>query len=628
MNKELLENLNLAFGSYKAEWLKNQIFELFAEPSYFPALQDIRPCILEGGRGTGKTTALRGLSYQGQYAIHNQNIGEFNKGKFIGIYHRVNTNHVRAFTGGTLSEERWSKVFSHYFNLLICKEVLSFLKWHKEICPDDEVLSPHACRVIVKTISKEVECTNFDDLIEHFDIEMYKFQYQINNIIDEELFVLSMPGDPIRLITEFAVCLRQFKNKMFFILLDEYENYEDYQQKIINSLIKHSPEHYTFKIGVRELGWRVKHTLNNSELLSDPADYVLVNIEQKLTERDSIFSEFAKKVCQQRIKKIITNEDKIFDFDIEISLQGLTPEEEAEILEVENTSYYKHINELNKHYLGKIKKLPKLYQFFIAYWAVVHKNSLSNTIDDYLHNQDSWDTRYDNYKYEMLFKIRKGRGKAGIQKYYCGWNTFTKLSNGNLRYLMELVYRTYEKHIHTDENLNTNVSPKNQTLAAQETGLKNLMELEGLWKKGAKLTKLLLGMGRVFQLLANSEGKSAPEQNQFFIENLSSFPNEELEELIRAAVMHLALIRTPGNKMVDKSSTRDYIYMIHPIFSAYFQFSYRKKRKINVKAEDIFSLIENQKNGISAILKKSNLQFDLDNNLPQQMSLFEDYYEK
>jgi hypothetical protein len=49
--KESLKKLNESFGSYKAEWLRNQIFELFAEPSYFPALQDNRPCVLEGGRG-------------------------------------------------------------------------------------------------------------------------------------------------------------------------------------------------------------------------------------------------------------------------------------------------------------------------------------------------------------------------------------------------------------------------------------------------------------------------------------------------------------------------------------------------------------------------------------------------
>ncbi|MDD4759140.1 MAG: hypothetical protein PHO68_09450, partial [Lascolabacillus sp.] len=118
-NQEILKNLNELFGSYRAEWLRGKIFDFFAEPSYFIALQDNRPCVLQGGRGTGKTTVLRGLSYQGQYALLNRSITEFDKKDFIGIYYRVNTNHVRAFIGGGLDEREWQRIFGHHFNLVI-----------------------------------------------------------------------------------------------------------------------------------------------------------------------------------------------------------------------------------------------------------------------------------------------------------------------------------------------------------------------------------------------------------------------------------------------------------------------------------------------------------------------------
>ena len=66
---EKLARLDELFGSYKAEWLNEKIFHFFAAPSYFTSLKDKRPCVLMGGRGTGKTTVLRGLSYKGQYAL-------------------------------------------------------------------------------------------------------------------------------------------------------------------------------------------------------------------------------------------------------------------------------------------------------------------------------------------------------------------------------------------------------------------------------------------------------------------------------------------------------------------------------------------------------------------------------
>jgi Cdc6-like AAA superfamily ATPase len=622
---ETLKKLNESFGSYKAEWLKSQIFELFAEPSYFPALQDNRPCVLEGGRGTGKTTVLRGLSYQGQFAIHKNNIEEFDKANFIGIYHRVNTNHVRAFTGGNLADQDWERVFGHYFNLLICRDILIFIKWHHKLNATDEDMPSHVCKLIANSINIPIECSNLDSLLEQFDTSMYSFQSEINNIIDGQLPKLSLTGDPIRIITEHALNLAQFKDKIFFILLDEYENYEDYQQKILNSLIKHTTENYTFKIGVRELGWRIKHTLNVNEMLYDPADYVLVNIESKLTETESSFSDFAKKVCQQRIRKILASDDVTAIIDIDEALRGLTIEDEAEILEVKKTPHYRNYESVSYSTKRKIKSLPALYHFFISYWASVHKITVETAISDYLLHQEKWDTRYENYKYEMLFKIRKGRGKSGIQKYYSGWMTYTKLAYGNIRYLMELVYKAYEKHLETDEQLSIPISPRNQTFAAQETGLKNLMELEGLWKNGAQLTKLLLGLGRVFQVMASNDGKSAPEKNQFSVEKTGD-TGLEYEELMRAAVMHLALVRTPGNKMGETYSTRDYLYMIHPLYSAYFQYSHRRKRKINLKPEDILGVINNQKEAIKDILMRTDIKMDELSVLPQQMDLFINYY--
>lgn len=624
-NKDIIKNLNESFGSYRAEWLKSKIFDLFAEPYYFPAMQDGRPCVLEGGRGTGKTTALRGLSYQGQYSIHSKNIELFDNSNFMGVYHRVNTNHVRAFVGGNLREKEWERVFSHYFNLLICREILIFIKWHKELQPKDEVLSAHSCRLIANSINNNNSSDSLESLLEIFDVEMYSFQSQINNIIDGDLPRLSMAGDPINVVTEYATSLSQFRDKTFFILLDEYENYEDYQQKIINTLLKHSSENYTFKIGVRELGWRIKHTLNPSELLHDPADYVLVNIEQKLTANDSTFSDFARNVCQQRISKLITEGNQLIIFNIDEALKGMSIEEEAELLEVGKTQQIKQYQFLSKEYQNKVKHLSPLYKFFIAYWAQQHKMSLTKEIDDFYNRTIKWNERYENYKYEMLFKIRTGRGNSGVQKYYSGWLTYTKLANGNIRYLMELVYRAYEKHLSSDNSLDKPISARNQTLAAQETGLKNLMELEGLWKNGAQITKLLLGMGRIFQVLASGDGKTAPEKNQFSIEK-SGETSSEFEELMRAAVMHLALIRIPGNKMSDDYNTRDYIYMIHPLYSAYFQYSHRKKRYITIRPEDILGIITRPKIVIPQLLLKSNISSDSIGSLPQQMNIFDPYY--
>ena len=82
-------------GLYKAEWLNGRLFDFFNEPEYFKELKTGRPCVLIGGRGTGKTTVLRGLSYHGQFALGEEDIKEW---PFYGLYFRVNlhtTKHNR-----------------------------------------------------------------------------------------------------------------------------------------------------------------------------------------------------------------------------------------------------------------------------------------------------------------------------------------------------------------------------------------------------------------------------------------------------------------------------------------------------------------------------------------------------
>lgn len=140
-------------------------------------------------------------------------------------------------------------------------------------------------------------------------------------------------------------------------------------------------------------------------------------------------------------------------------------------------------------------------------------------------------------------------------------------------------------------------SAKIQTEVAQRVGSMSLAELEGLSVDGARLTKLLLALGRVFQVMAAEAQGHAPEMNQFQVV-ADEGPVQEgsiaaaVERLLNAAVMHLALIRSAGNKPGNVGDTKDYDYMIHPIYSPFFVFSYRRKRKMTLRPETVLGLIQ------------------------------------
>jgi hypothetical protein len=66
--------------------------------------------------------------------------------------------------------------------------------------------------------------------------------------------------------------------------------------------------------------------------------------------------------------------------------------------------------------------------------------------------------------------------------------------------------------------------------------------------------------------------------------------------------------------------------MLHPIFSALFAFSYRRKRKMVLSSTDILGLVNMPSSTIRDILKRNNRAIpEPDEELPEQMNLFDRY---
>jgi hypothetical protein len=621
--------LSALFGGYKAEWLRGRLFELYSEPAYFPELTQPRPCVLVGGRGTGKTTALRSLSYEGQYALSSKRAESINDWRYYGLYYRVNTSRVTAFTGSEVEPTVWIRLFSHYMNIALCELGLRFLGWYALHFPDAPMLSADACTSVAASLNlTAVESTR--DLASAVSSARIAFEAFINNVADAKSPPLSALGAPVDALFEEIGRLPQFSGKLFYFLIDEYENFLDDQQKVVNTLLKHAGGNYTFKIGVRELGWRQRNALGDLERLVSPADYVHINIADKL--EGEAFRTFARNVCNQRLAALSQEHGDVIS-DVRIAFPGLAPEEEAELLGVGDriTATREALTQqLDASLADTIRAIPPLQLYVLQTWAESHHETI---LDAYLKaaaNPTEWQTRYENYKYAFLFSLK--RGKRGIRKYYAGWDTYLLLAANNIRYLLELVEQSLHRHVRDGGSLASPVSPKDQTLSAQAVGKKNLSELEGLDVSGAKLTKLLLGLGRVFQVMAEDPAGRTPEVNQFTIlprtGDVSPLDNSSddalADALLRAGVMHLALLRAPGSKLTDVAETREYDYMPHPIFSAYFGFSHRRKRKMQLTPQELIGLVNEPKSTIREVLARSGRT--VEDEVPEQLLLFEAYY--
>lgn len=617
-----IDKLSTVLGLYKAEWLREQLFDLFTVPGYFDELKTNRPCVLIGGRGTGKTTVLQGLSYQGQFAFAKADKKVIDSWKFFGLYHRVNTSRVTAFRGPELTEERWRACFGHYLNLVFCTQLLEFACWYELQTGRDLSLAPNDLAAFRATLNLQ-STGRLADLAQEVRLQMLVFEASINSIVDAPPGFLSMQGAPVDTLAAALLGTRELAGKQFFFLIDEFENFEDYQQRILNTIIKHAQSAYTFKVGVRELGWRERSTLNGNEQLTSPADYARISIAETLT--DSRFKSFAEGVLSARYGTV---EGASVVADFPSLFPKLEDLDEAACLidKGQESRVRKAIEEASlPAQLEAAKALPIGVQYFLDYWASSHEGTttLSDEINGWLSGSSSSKDRFNNHFHASLFAIRNG--KRGIRKYYSGWDVYLALCEGNIRYLLELVHSALLLHDEEGGEPLSPISPEVQTRAAQAVGRKNLSELEGLSVDGARLTKLLLSLGRVFGVLAVSPAGHTPEANQFHLrEEQVSESDGKAIDLLKHSVMHLALVRYAGSKLLDERDTKAYDYMIHPIFAPFFVFSHRKKRKILLSTANLLSLVDKPREGIDAVLKLNHRESETD--LPDQMQLFGDFY--
>jgi hypothetical protein len=597
------------FGNYKAEWLGERIFDLFRAPAYFPDLERPRPCVLIGGRGTGKTTVLRTLSYEGRAALGGGN-ADIEDWPYYGFYYRVNTNRVTAFQGEDLPTEDWQRLFAHYLNLILSQQVARFLSWFAARSPSAPLLMERDYIEIGRSLNLPPS-SNLPLLRGNIDNALNSFEACLNNIRSIKRLPLSMQGAPLDLFFSKLKSSETFAGKSFFFLIDEYENFLDDQQVVVNTLLKHASSDYTFKIGVRELGWRRRYTLNSSEELNSPADYVRVDIADRLSGAD--FRSFAKDVCDARLQRMAGATASI-----EQLLPSISHEEEATLLGVAGRveQFRKTLQIDPDPQVGReVGEISDLELYLLGKRSEQQDSPLAAVVRERRSDRSRWNHFYENYKHAYLFTIADGA--AQIRKYYAGWNTFTSLSSSNIRYLLELVDTAFKEHLSSGGSLAEPLSPRTQTIASQAVGKKNLFELEG-YREGAQLVKLVLGLGRIFGVMASEPDGHAPEQNQFCLKDTAKV-TPDLARILTNAVMHSALVRTLSNKL-DKMDPRSYDYTIHPIFSAFFTFSYRRKRKITLSPHDLLGLVEDPGKATRTILQRSGR--GKKQPLPGQLRLF------
>jgi hypothetical protein len=616
------------FGDYKAEWLRDRVFDLFTEPAYFTALEGIRPCVLMGGRGTGKTTALLRMSYQASAHFAAREGLDFREWPYVGLYYRINSNRVAPFRGGELDSAQWERVFAHFMNLVTCELVVEFLRWYREEVDEDYSLSQVAVDKTVAAFGGEsTSADGIDGLAAFISSLVHTFEFAVNNVGERMPEDLSVSARPLDDLTRELTRDGPFAGKFFVFLLDELENLDRVQQKVVNTLVKHSGQHYTFKVGVKQGGFRTTDTLAPDQRLQHPADYALIDIADQLLDAGA-FADFAERVCNARLSAIGGSGRPRVD-DVTVLFKSLTSEEEAAKLglrPVADALRTELSSALPEHLRAKVSAFSDLELYVMAQLATEGSIDLSESFERACANAIRWRTQFTNYRQAFLYTIR--RGKTGVRKYYCGWDTVVQLAAGNVRLLMELVERCFVLAQQEDRQFGDPFDPEIQTRAFQAVGRQNLLELSGS-VDGARLARLLLGLGRVFGVLAEEPLGHTPEATQFKLPEKTGQTElvdegPEAEALLTSAVMELVVIRTYSTKATSQAEPRDYEYRVHPVYSPFFLFPSGRKRRITITQHELLALAVDTRRGVRQVIRR--LQRDGDSPLAEHLAVYKDFY--
>lgn len=618
----LQADLTKGVGQYRAEWLGSRIYDWFTTPAYWGSISGVQPLFIFGGRGTGKTHSLRALSFEGQLVIAGTDIAHWTT---IGSYWRPEPNVIGSFHGSRLEEQDWERLFAHFLNLHFLTQILEFIAWRSRVLEQDTDFDPIWIRRTCNSLGVEEVGTPSELNMVVLD-ELARFQNELNRLSSPVVQMnLSDLGQPIDYLLRALQVDSVIKQHVFTFCIDEYETFRDYQQRVINTLVKHvGDSFYTFKIGARPKGLRVAATLSEGEFLTEPADYRSIDVVESLKANN--FAEFAKRVCSARLPDTgvaaldLSGPDGLFpDLSIEeeARLQGV----DARVKELRRVLALT----LTETELEKFDQMTALSAYLVGYWAESQGESPDEVFREALRDPIAWNTRLGNYSYATLFTIRRGR--AGHRKLYSGWSTMTLLADGNIRFILNLVTQALERHIADGKRLDSSVSPSVQTSAAMEVGEDTLLQLQGLDTRGAQLTRLTLGLGRIFNVFAAYPHGHTPEVAQFRVKD-DEVDHDELDAVLRAAVMHSCLIDFAGDKMAAVSSeTRGRHYQLHPVFAPFFLYSPRSKRRMTIKASDLLALTRpaTAADAISRVIKEGNRAVDAD--VPQQLTLFSEHFQ-
>lgn len=601
----------------RAEELGNRVFDYFAMPaqSFYLRLLKEKAAVLVGGRGTGKTMLLKSMAFE--YKINSPSGNDcWIKDSYIGCYIRIDTNVVSNFRGRGIDSDSWTEIFAHYFNLRVIQQILKTLKL-----------------ILKKELVRE-GC--FEDFITRYS-EITNEELSFNSLSGVESSVRRLLDQLVRYVNNpskiecpllvnngtliFELCgilseIQEFSDKTWFILLDEYENLNENQQRLVNTIIKENQPPVIFKIAMRPGGWWTQQTISLTESLEAIADYDLIDYQNDFSDED-----YKQLVIEAFNKSLALNGITCQEFlDVHKLLPDLSPEDEATLIKSKSKRPAKYIQRITEKINAFTEEAEK--REILKSVLIIDDDPLRTRVHLVLLDRGENPDRIANerIKYSSAYQEWYRHNRIGTlflfcaeystKKVYSGFESYVLLSSKIMRNFVSLFSRAWELSL--DDGFTPErpfpFKHENQSKAAYDISRTKVFEINSYANIGPHLWSFSNQLGRIFEKLNKDQRQKQPERNHFAIKGQLS---EQGASLLRGALLNSVLQEVPATKMRSEVAVRDKDYLLNRIYCPYYNMSYRKMHKLEIDVPEFEILIngaEEEKRQIALKILRTSLK--------------------
>ena len=598
-------------------WCDPFPFKLFSDVKESDIYKDPNNIVLMGGRSTGKTMFLRYWSFPVQLKIAEKIKNEtgqsildyFKKKGGIGFYLRIDGPILRSFQGFGFGDEVWNSIFTHYFELMLGQIYLEIIKL---LIDFEEIDNSEINNLFIPEMSKLLEDNsihNFDQLLYSINerirevdiyrgnVPFYNNEFKPKKGFASQSLSFGIPNLLTKSVKNFNQQIR------FIVFIDEYENFLENQQRVVNTMLKFSKDHIKFRLGMRLEGFRTFNMISEDDFIKEGREYRKVILEE-VAGKEKGYTKFLLEVSRKRLSTVKQFND-VGKLDISNFLKKTENlEEEAfELVSNNPNKHFEYFKQLLDPHSIDLLRYPQnpLLELLNIIW-VLRGNKPENIQKAMLgYLQKDYKTaivkkyRMDyikKYKLSLMFLLCSIYRRN--KKYY-SFNTFSFLSSGIVGHFIELCRRAfqYAEFEKTDISIDKFIiTQEQQTKAALDYSDSELQQIVRIQDYGGNIYKLINNLGNIFRDFQKDEKIRYPETNQFSVDyNMISML--EFKESFKAAIRWSAIQRKSKIQQIGPGKHLKDIYTLNRIFSPSFQITYRTRGGYSVQlhARDIIALM-------------------------------------